>query len=334
MPIVTEVISSLPSDRPERVIQRDESRLFEALPPAAVKFLGVALPPLEVHTFPVVYEPLPFARPRGVFEGPALRLEWQTLDGRQPFYHRNADVDEIGYQICGERALITECGTIQFERGQFSRIPVGVAHDNYCQDDIHLLFYMHGPAVRGLEPVGHGEYRVPPFAGWEAKPTIDAMTNAMGGPGGAISYSMADEQLILDAARECSDPLEILEPNGPAGQTEWLYRAPRVWVGHTRLERTEERRYQRWICADEIQFQAEGTRTVVSQRGVVTLSPGDFITIPRGCTYANIADAPSKHVSLLVTETTPPVEKPSRIADPDVAGWLAAHDAARLEPAT
>lgn len=323
MNVVTEVINGRPFDLHERMIQRDETALFTPVPPQAQKFLGTELSPLEVCTFPVIFAPMPFARPRGVFEGPALRLEWQTLNGRQPFYHRNADVDEIGYQICGERALITECGTIQFERGQFSRIPVGVAHDNYCVDDIHLIFYMHGPAKPGLEPVGHGEHRAPPFAGWEAKPAIDAMTNAMGGPGGAISYSMADEQLIIDAARDCTDLLEILEPSGPAGEVEWVYRAPKVWIGHTRLKPMAERRYQRSICAEEIQFQAEGVRTILSQRGVVTLSPGDFVTIPRGCSYTNVVEGPSTHLSLLVTEPTPPVERPNRAADPDVLGWLA-----------
>ena len=332
MGIVREVINSRPFDGADRTIHRDEAKLFEAVPAPAMRFLGTELPPLDVFTVPVVYEPVPFAPPRGVFEGSVMRLEWQPLNGRQPVSRRNADVDEIGFQICGERALITECGTVQFKVGQFSRIPVGVAHDNYCEDDIHLIFYVHGPATPGIEPVGHAEHKVPPFAGWEAKPTIDAMTNAMGGPGGAISYSMADEQLIVDAARDCEDPLEILEPKGSPGETEWVYRAPKVWIGHTCLEKTGERLYHRSIGADEIQFQAEGSRTIVSQRGVVTLSPGDFVTIPRGCSYANVAEGASKHLSVLVTEATPPVETPSRQADPDVLGWLTTH-VARLEPA-
>ena len=293
--------------------------------------MGAELAPLAVYTYPVAYEPVEFARPRGVFEGPALRLEWQTLTGRQPFYHRNADVDEIGYQVCGHRALITECGTMDFGTGQFSRIPLGVAHDNYCREDIHLILYLHGPAVACVAPVGHGEHRLPPFAGWEARPMVETITNAMGGPGGAVGYSMADEALILDAARRCPDPLEILEPRGAEGEIEWMYRAPKVWIGHTRLGRTAERRYRRNLRADEIQYQAEGTRTVVSQRGVVTLRPGEFTTIPRGCAYASLTDGGSKHLSVLVTEPTPACKEPDRTAEPDAKGWLAVHDAARLE---
>lgn len=321
---VTETIRSEPFDRPDRVVERDEARLFEAPPAAAIRFLGPPLPPLAVYTIPMTYRPVPFSRPEGVFEGPTLRLEWQTMTGRQPFYHRNADVDEIGYQICGERALITECGTVHFKPGQFARIPVDVAHDNHGVEDIHLIFYLHGPALPAIAPIDHGRHTIPPFAGWQAAPMLEVMTNAMGAPGGTIAYSMADETLLLDAAVHCADPLEVLEPRAPAGETEWLYRAPKVWIGHTALDRTNERRYLRRPCADEIQFQAAGTRTIVSQRGVVTLEPGDFTCIPRGCAYANLTDGGSRHLSLLTVETVPPVTAPSRSADPDVAGWLAA----------
>lgn len=329
MQVVTEVISGEPFERPERIIERDEARLFEAPPAAAMRFLAADLPPLAIYNIPMIYEEIPFSRPKGVFEGTSLRLEWQMMSGRQPFYHRNADVDEIGYQICGERALITECGTVNFAPGQFSRIPVGVAHDNYGQQDIHLIFYLHGPAEPGIKPVGHGQHLVPPFPGWEAKPMIEALTNAMGAPGGLIAYSMTDETMLLDTAVRFPDPLEVLEPRGPAGETEWVYRAAKVWIGHTRLESVAERRYRRRLCADEIQFQVEGSRTIVSQRGVVTLGPGDFTCIPRGCAHASITQESSRHLSVLTVEDVPPALEAVRLADPDVAGWLAAQDNAR-----
>ena len=331
MKVVTEVISSEPLDRPERVIERDEARLFEAPPESAMRFLVRDLPPLAVYSVPVVYEATAFGPPQGVFEGDSLRLEWQTINGRQPFYHRNADVDEIGYQICGERTLMTECGTIEFAPGQFSRIPVGVAHDNYGRNDIHLIFYLHGPALPGLQPVGHGEHRVPPFPGWQAKPMVEVVTDCLGGPDCSIAYSMADEELILNAAARFADRLEILEPQAPPGETEWVYRAPKVWIGHTRLHRTSERRYQRRMCADEIQFQVEGTRTIVSQRGVVTLSPGEFTCIPVGCAHASVADGPSKHLSVLTSERVPPQKQPVRFADTNISEWITARDAASVE---
>jgi hypothetical protein len=326
---VTEVMTGEPFDRPERVIERNETQLFQAPSEAAMRFLVRDLPPLAVYSVPVVYEPAPFARPQGVFEGAVLRLEWQTLDGRQPFYHRNADVDEISYQICGGRTLLTECGTVEFGVGQFSRIPVGVAHDNYGRQDIHLIFYLHGPAVPGLEPVGRSKYLVPPFPGWEAKVMIENLTDNMGAPGGSIAFSMADEELLLGAAKQFNDPLELLEPSGPAGQAEWVYRGPKVWIGHTRMDRTQQRRYQRRVCGHEIQYQAAGVRTVVSQRGVVTLNPGDFTCIPAGCASASLTDGPSRHLSIVTSEPVPPVKEAVRRAEPDVAAWLADQDARR-----
>lgn len=332
MKIVSETICGEPFDRPVRVIERMESLLLQSPPAPMMRFLSPELAPLPIYHFGVDYVPVEFARPRGVFEGATLRLEWQTMDGRQPFYHRNADVDEIGYQICGGRTLITECGTIEFEKGQFARIPVGVAHDNYGREDIHLILYFHGPAEPVVKPVAHGEYRVPPFPGWEPKPMVEVTTNNLGGPNGAVGYSMVDEDLLLGAAQRFADKLEVIEPQAPAGEIEWLYRAPKIWLGHTLLERTVERRYLRRLGADEIQYQAEGTRTIVSQRGVATLEPGDFICIPRGCAHANVTDGVSKHISLLTTEPVPPAAEPVRHADSDAAGWVAAQDA-RMEAA-
>lgn len=326
MKIVTETMYPEPYDRPVRTVERDEARMTQPLSEAAMRFLSPLIEPLAVYHFPVVYEPVEFARPRGVFESESLRLEWQTMSGRQPFYHRNADVDEIGFQVCGDRALITECGTVQFEKGQFAKIPVGVAHDNYGQEDIHLIFYFHGPTETCVEPVAHGELRMPPFEGWTPRPMVEVTTNNLGAPNGAVAYTMADEELIIGAAGRFADKLEVIEPRGAEGAIEWLYRAPKIWIGHTLLGPTSERHYQRRMGADEIQYQAEGTRTIVSQRGVVTLEPGDFTCIPRGCPYANLTDGPSKHISLLTVDTVPAVREPSRLADLDVAAWIATQD--------
>ena len=333
---VIETISGLPFAHPVRTVRRDEARLFEMPGPNVMRFLTADLPPLAVYRFPTRYEPVSYAPPRGVFEGPTLRLEWQTMaaDGRQPFYHRNADVDEIGYQVDGERTLMTECGTVRFGIGQFARIPVGVAHDNYGRGDIHLIFYVHGPAVSGIPPIGHAEHLIPPFEGWEARPMVETLTNCLGGPHCDLAYSMTDENLLLAAGANCTDPLEILAPAGAAGAAEWLYRAPSVWIGHTLLEPVAGRTYERRICADEIQYQVEGTRTVVSQRGVVTLEPGEFTCIPRGCAFASVAHDRSKHISVLTVQPVPPVREADRVADPDIVGWLAANPVQALEQAS
>ena len=79
---------------------------------------------------------------------------------------------------------------------------------------------------------------MPPFPGWAAKPQVETLTACLGGPHCAVGYSMADEQLILDAAATCDDLLEVIEPSAAAGEVEWLYKAPQVWLGHTLLETT------------------------------------------------------------------------------------------------
>lgn len=49
--------------------------------------------------------------------------------GHQPFYHYNQDCDEITLHVNGERAVFAEISTFDLEPGDFSMIPVGVAHD-------------------------------------------------------------------------------------------------------------------------------------------------------------------------------------------------------------
>ncbi len=63
-------------------------------------------PPLSVVHYPQEYREVSFAPPRGVYENDEIRVEWQTMNSRQPFYHRNCGVDEISYQSAGERTLM------------------------------------------------------------------------------------------------------------------------------------------------------------------------------------------------------------------------------------
>lgn len=61
-------------------------------------------------------------RPRTCRSG-ALRVERQQMRGRQPFWHRNVDVDELSFQCAGERTLLTELGSCELRAGDWSRIP-------------------------------------------------------------------------------------------------------------------------------------------------------------------------------------------------------------------
>jgi uncharacterized cupin superfamily protein len=315
MSTVSETIDLFPHLGPVREILRDERLLLEMPIAKGRKFWNETPEPLKVYQSPAAYEPRPFSPPTGVFESKILRLEWIVFHGRQPFYHRNSDGDEISFQVCGTRTLATEMGCVDLVAGQFSAIPVGVAHDNFGAEDIHLLFYLHGPAVPCIAAARLGDYRAKPIAGWEPKPVIEMTTTGLGKMHGDIAVSLADESLILSAAQGDGEKIQTLTPAGLSGQLTWIYKAPEVWLGHTAMGPTDTRRYQRHMHSDEIQYQFKGTRTVISQRGKVTLGPGEFICIPAGCAFASVTTERSEHLSILTVEPVPPVTEAVRSAD-------------------
>ncbi|AHD11870.1 cupin domain-containing protein [Phaeobacter gallaeciensis] len=312
--MIKEIFDSLPLQGPEYVLERNEDLLL-TLPPHPFGGKWEADEALPVFHFDHHYEPLKFAPPRGVFEGPNLRLEWQNMNGRQPFYHRNTDAEELSFQVCGDRTLMTELGTVELRPGDFSSIPVGVAHDNFGREDVHLLIYLHGPMETTMEPAFVSEHLVPPFEGWSPANMSEATTSCLGGPHCDVSVSMAQEDLLLDAAKTRSERLEVLRPDGAPGETDWIYKTKRIWVGSTKLDSTAPRFYRRHRVADEIQCQIIGTRTLVTQRGTVTLNPGDYVSIPFGCAFGSFSDAPSQHISILTQEEAPPAAEPARFAE-------------------
>jgi uncharacterized cupin superfamily protein len=322
MSIVVETIDVFPLDQPSRLIRRDERRLFEKPSAAQMKFLSAQSEPLQVYTYPATFSELAYGPPKGVFEGAELRLEWQTISGRQPFYHRNADADEIGFQVCGERTLLTELGIIEMRPGDFSCIPVTVAHDNYGRNDIHLIFYLRGPSLPLVAPRAFSEHRIPPFVGWQESMAVEVTTDELGAPRSDVASGMTDERMLLDEAIHCDEKIPILRAPEATDQVEWIYKAPRIWIGHTWINKATTRSYIRHMGADEIQYQVSGSRTLLSERGYVTLEPGDFVCIPLGCSFASIAQGDSRHISVLTAERIPPVREASRRADGNILDFL------------
>ncbi|KAF1922898.1 uncharacterized protein M421DRAFT_426393 [Didymella exigua CBS 183.55] len=311
MPQITELFDSFPHDENVRKIVRDEDGLF-----TVPQFQGpIKLLQHEnigkVH-FPVIFEPSKFAPPMGVYESQFLRLEWQKMNFRQPFYHRNADVDEMSYQVYGGRTLMTEQGSVDLRPGDFSRIPVGAAHDNCGREEIHLLFYVH-PEITDCGPVDRtATFALPPYEGWESKQVAEVLTNCLGGPECDIAASMNDETLILKHAEGlCSaDLMPVLRAPEDAQGTTWMYKGSDVWIGLARGEAADgaassERTYRRHRCCEEIQCQIKGSRTVVSQRGIIKLAPGDFVSIPVGVAFTEIVHEKSEHVVVLTARPAP-----------------------------
>ncbi|WP_410676068.1 hypothetical protein [Amycolatopsis sp. cmx-4-68] len=311
---VIEDVMVMGNDLPLRSIPRDEQQLLSPPHPSQTPFkLWRDHPPLDVVHFPQEYRAQPFAPPRGVYENDIVRVEWQTMDNRQPFYHRNCDVDEISYQIDGERTLMTELGVIEHRPGDFSRIPRGVAHDNYGRRESHLLFYFPAPVVELAPGVSESQAVSPPFPGWQRGAINEAVTQCMGSPGHDITVFPADEEMLLDRVHSEQERIQVLRAAADTATT-WLYSADGLRLGMVAAAKGGERRYRRILDADEIQYQVFGRRLVLSQRGVVEVAPGDFVRIPLGLVHASVPLEAGEHVSLLSHMELPQVGETARTA--------------------
>ncbi|PRY36853.1 hypothetical protein [Umezawaea tangerina] len=324
MPTVTEHLVLFGADEPLRVLDRDEHLLLAE--PRPHPLIPIALwrehAPLEVVHHPVEFRAQPFAPPRGVYENDKLRVEWQTMDNRQPFYHRNCDVDEISYQIDGERTLMTELGVVEHRPGEFSRLPRGVAHDNRGRQESHLLFYTPAPVAEECAAVRESEPVMPPFPGWEAGPANEAVTQCLGAPGHDVAVFPVDERRLLDQVHQEKERLRVLRGAGTG--TTWLYRNDHIRIGMAATPPSTGRTYVRTLDADEVQYQVSGTRTVVTQRGIVELRPGDFLLVPLGVAHTSVAHEQGEHVRVLCDRELPRIGEVDRVAVPYAPELLAA----------
>ncbi len=225
------------------------------------------------------------------------------MDARQPFYHRNCGVDELSYQIDGDRTVMTEWGSVDVQPGDFTRLPDGVAHDNLGRRDIHLLLYVPGGATALVPTRRLSEARIPPFPGWQPATVNELVTRGLAGPGQDQVMTPADEQLLLEHALLHQDRLEVLRADESAANTNWIYATPELMLGLARTDADTGGRYVRHINADELQYQLSGTRLLLTQRGCVELTPGDIVCIPRGIAFTSVNERASAH--LVVASTRP-----------------------------
>ncbi|MEV0079984.1 hypothetical protein AB0H58_26550 [Nocardia neocaledoniensis] len=322
MSVVIEDIMTMTSEVPLRSIQRDERNLLSAPHPGTMPVkLWRDHPPLTVVHFPQQYQAQPFAPPRGVYENDQIRIEWQTMDNRQPFYHRNCDVDEISYQIDGERTLMTELGTIEHRPGEFSRIPRGVAHDNYGRRESHLLFYIPAPVTETGRAVRTSTAALPPFPGWQPGPLNEAVTQCMGSLGHDITVFPIDERALLDRVNHDHDRISVFTIGTGSDQ---LFATDQFRLGTQTFtaERNQARRYTRTLDADEIQYQISGVRTLITQRGFLELGPGDFVRIPLGIAHTSVGHDDGAYLSVHSHRELPQVAETSRTARPCTPEYL------------
>ncbi|MQY09676.1 hypothetical protein [Actinomadura macrotermitis] len=321
MGLVHEIIDGFdPAEPVRRVARREELLLGAPLP--SPKRPPRSYRPIEAVHFPAHFVPQGFEPPKGIFESDHVRIERQTMAGfRQPFYHRNCDVDELSYQVHGTRTLMTELGSVDLVAGDFSRIPVTVAHDNHAHDDIHILFYVPAHVAELSPPVRTSEPVFPPFAGWEPEVRNLMTTECLGGPEHDIVMTPVDEQLLLEQARSEPERINVLRPSAESADadgTDWLYRSAQIRIGHTAVGRSDGRLYRTHRDADDIQYQISGRRLLVTQLGALELEPGDFVRIPVGVAFTSIVTEPSEHLTVLSALTVPQVaetNKTGRVLD-------------------
>ncbi|GAA2611927.1 hypothetical protein SMC26_10380 [Actinomadura fulvescens] len=327
MGLVHEIIDGFDAAEPVRRIARREELLLGA-PLPSPKRPPRSYRPIEAVHFPAHFVPQGFEPPKGIFESDHLRIERQTMAGfRQPFYHRNCDVDELSYQVHGTRTLMTELGSLDLVAGDFSRIPVTVAHDNHAHDDIHILFYVPAHVAELRAPVRTSEVVLPPFPGWESEVRNLMTTECLGGPEHDIVMTPVDEQMLLDQARTEPERINVLRPSDGTDETDWLYRSAQIRIGHTAIDRSNGRTYRTHRDADDIQYQISGRRLLVTQLGVLELEPGDFVRVPVGVAFTSIVTEPSTHLTVLSALTVP------QVAEADKTGSaLSVPELDRLRP--
>ncbi|MFT4306134.1 MAG: hypothetical protein QM604_04495 [Microbacterium sp.] len=298
---VLEYFDAFPFDTPPRRLKRDELAL---LSPAEPKVPGVSwdpIPPLQVAHFDQQYIDGAFVPPRILWEGVSGRIEWQQMNFRQPMYHRNLDVDEMSFQIRGGRTLMTELGTVELDAGDFVRIPVGVAHDNYGRRASHILWYFPAPMTDVAPAARESVVLIPPFEGWTADTVNEVHTDCLGGRHCDTAVQLSDENLILEQAYDEPARLKVIAPSPDAGTTQWVWRSQEHAIGLTTVADSDGRTYLRHRNADEVQYQVSGTRLLISANGVVEMTPGTFVHIPVGVAYASIAGSEAVHVTTVTT---------------------------------
>ncbi|KAL2204835.1 hypothetical protein CC79DRAFT_1358939 [Sarocladium strictum] len=315
MVAVTQVFDALPEGPMEITVQRNEELFLTHPTPTAMKLWRDWEPLTAIH-FPTEFKPAKFAPPMDVYAGKTLRLEWQQMNNRQPFYHRNMDVEELSYQVSGDRTLMTEVGTAELRAGDFSRIPVGIAHDNFGRKEVHLLLYTIAPVSDVGSRKSVCERTQTPFEGFTVDHrTIEMVTECLGARGCDLAVSYVDEAIVLGGPVDTDAQLIVQRPAATSSEVEWLYKSSNVWVGNVQLDATRGDIYRCHRRADAIQYQISGTRTLVTQRGVLEMQPGDFVSVPRGCAYTTICAGPSTYMLVLSTEGIPMHGKPTKTAE-------------------
>lgn len=158
---------------------------------------------------------------------------------------------------------------------------------------------MHS-ATESAHVVGTAVKEGMPFKDWMPKNVIELMTECLGARGCDLSVSMVDETLLLKGGSG-NGKLIVQRVTATGSEPEWLHQSARIWIGAVQLNNAMGNVYNRHRRSDAIHYQLHGTRTLVTQRGIIELEPGDFISVPRVYYYTSICAGKSRHVLVLTS---------------------------------
>lgn len=315
---VRERLDVFPLNEQPRIVAREENLLLSMpAPRPGPRF--PEQPSLEVVHIDQTYAPTEFALPRSIYECEVGRIEWQQMDFRQPMYHRNLDVDELSYQISGERTLLTEMGTVELTPGDFCGIPVGVCHDNWGRKESHLLFYVDAPSQACLPAVRYSDARIPPFEGWAPSTVNEAISMhkaEVTADAASVVAQQSDELLILQRAFHHPERLLVMRADESFAGRAWVWKTRGLWIGIAHCAPTDGTDYVRHRNCDEVQYQISGRRTLVSQRGMVDIEPGDFVCIPAGVAFTSLSSHETHYLVVNSTEALQRVQDATKLARP------------------
>lgn len=196
---------------------------------------------------------------------------------------------------------MTELGSVELEGGDFVRIPCGIAHDNYGRRASHILWYFPTPMRDVGEVTRTSEMRIPPFEGWEEATVNEVHTDCLGGRHCDRAVQLSNERMILEQANRENERLQVLQSGVPTNETRWVWQGEQHAIGVTDITNSDGREYLRRRNVDEVQYQIEGTRLLVSANGVVEMAPGTFVHIPVGVAHASIVGGSSRHITTVTT---------------------------------
>ena len=318
--IVTEALDGIPVDNSIREIMRDEKLLHIWPDPGTMKIWN-SYESLGAITHPMHHVEGPFRPPRGVYRSEFIHIEYQGMNGRQPFYHRNTDADEITYHAYGVRTVLTELGSVDMKVGDMARIPVGVAHDNRAHGDVHIIFYIPQGVKEVAVPYRSSEYRMPPFPEWKEKDAIEFITEHLSEIGTDTSTFYTNEKMLLDNASTSPERMAVVRASGSQG-LEWMYKSENIWIAFNTYTQSQGDRYTRHRMAHELQIQTKGRRSLVTQRGTLHIEPGDFVTIPLGCAFTSVAHEEGVYIVVLMRYAALPKSEFTKTAEPTTEDLL------------